>query len=336
MDFFRAALNLKARSVVLYRVVQALAWVLVINALLSPVIGYLFAVRVGVGVTTLYAIAGTVAGIYAWRQGFRPAGYFCAAYFALFAGTLVIALNKFGLVPRNFFTENAQEIGSLAEVLLLSFALADRINELRRQKDNAQRRATSELEQKVGERTAKLRDAMAELAAVNTKLSLQMREDGLTGALNRRAFDELLLKHCNLWKATGSPFSLVLIDVDHFKHFNDAHGHLVGDDCLKHVTTHVQQALERTADQVFRYGGEEFAVLLPNTDKRGAEVVANRLRSAIANAPLETGAKSLPVTISLGLASSTEVEGVTPNALVALADQRLYQAKAAGRNRVGV
>lgn len=327
-------LNLSARSTWLYRLVQSLAWVLVVNAMLSPMLGYLFAVRVGVGVTTLYAVAGTVAGIYAWRQGFRPAGYFCAAYFALFAGTLVIALNKFGFLPRNFFTENAQEIGSIAEVLLLSFALADRINELRRQKDQAQHQARLELEQKVDERTAKLRDAMEALAAVNTKLSLQMREDGLTGALNRKAFDDILAKQIHLSNVADSTLCLVLLDVDHFKQFNDAHGHLVGDDCLKHVIAQVQASMQRSADQVFRYGGEEFAVLLLGASKSAAQNVAERLRERVENAPLQYGCEFLKVTVSLGVACSSELDILTSKALISLADQRLYQAKAAGRNRV--
>jgi diguanylate cyclase (GGDEF)-like protein len=168
-------------------------------------------------------------------------------------------------------------------------------------------------------------------ALVQAELVRRLEElsiiDELTGLGNRRAFDAALREEMARAARTGQPLSLVLLDVDHFKRFNDEHGHLAGDVALEKVAKVVADSL-RTEDRACRFGGEEFAVLLPATPEDAAIEVAERLRRAVASAELPHG----PITISLGVADSDGSRGGWT--LVRRADTRLYRAKGAGRNRV--
>ncbi|HUA78879.1 MAG TPA: diguanylate cyclase, partial [Dyella sp.] len=165
-------------------------------------------------------------------------------------------------------------------------------------------------------------------------VELAMR-DSLTGVPNRRAFEEALAREWRVATRTQHPISLLLIDVDFFKQYNDRYGHPAGDDCLRHIAAVLQQALQRPTDILARYGGEEFALILPDTPQHGAKDVATRLCSSVRllDIPHE-GADTHKVTISIGVASTTPANGGTPEELVAAADQALYRAKHNGRNRV--
>ncbi|NRF71103.1 diguanylate cyclase [Aquincola sp. S2] len=176
------------------------------------------------------------------------------------------------------------------------------------------------------------------------RLEARLRElasvDGLTGIANRRVFDEVLARECQRAQRSGPPLSLVMADIDHFKRYNDRHGHQAGDDCLRQVARAIATAVGRVGDLAARYGGEEFAVVLPNTDAAAAALVAERIRAAVAALALPHGASETAacVTVSLGVATlaAQPLPGAadTPQTLLARADQALYRAKAAGRNRV--
>ncbi|RWX74674.1 diguanylate cyclase [Neorhizobium lilium] len=164
--------------------------------------------------------------------------------------------------------------------------------------------------------------------------------DGLTGLANRRAFDEALESEWLRVRRTKGRLSLLLIDLDHFKGFNDHYGHQVGDDCLRAVASAIQEALQRPADLAARYGGEEIAVILPNTDLAGAVAVAVSVRSAVEALCIPhvvTGAGAEKVTISVGVATALSAVGASiqmPAGLLRAADTALYKAKNNGRNRV--
>ena len=178
--------------------------------------------------------------------------------------------------------------------------------------------------------TRKLDDANQEL----TRLSSL---DGLTGISNRRQFDETLLREWRRLGRQGRPLSMLLCDVDYFKQFNDAYGHQVGDECLKAVARTLKDTLRRPADLVARYGGEEFAVILPDTEITGALQVAEAMRSAVEglNITHRYSKGASVVTISIGVASTTPSRtGSDSSALLKRADDALYQAKQAGRNRI--
>ncbi|RVT88455.1 diguanylate cyclase [Inhella crocodyli] len=160
--------------------------------------------------------------------------------------------------------------------------------------------------------------------------------DGLTGLHNRRAFDERLAAELRHAARDRTPLSLVMIDVDRFKRYNDHYGHLAGDDALRQVAAALRAGMLRPMDLVTRFGGEEFACVLPGTDLPGALAVAERLRAAVAalRMPHPTSEVQPHLSISLGVACTTQVPVLTPQALLAGADAALYQAKSAGRDRV--
>jgi diguanylate cyclase (GGDEF)-like protein len=161
--------------------------------------------------------------------------------------------------------------------------------------------------------------------------------DGLTGIANRRAFDTMLEQECNRARRAESPLSLLMIDIDRFKAFNDAFGHQAGDECLKQVASAIGTSGLRPGDFPARYGGEEFAVILPATSGETALTVANRLREAVERLALpHPKVPGRVVTVSVGVASKSAPEEAAPAALIASADEALYHAKRAGRNRVVV
>jgi diguanylate cyclase (GGDEF)-like protein len=166
----------------------------------------------------------------------------------------------------------------------------------------------------------------------------QANQDPLTGIANRRAFDQWLQQLCRDARHQAFPFSLLLIDLDFFKRINDSHGHDAGDQVLCAVASLLTASLVRKGDQVARIGGEEFAVLLPNTDRRGAEDVAWRLVMAMRNANKcdhrdHQAPPWIPVTLSIGAASWLPGEPLTTSLLMREADQALYLAKEQGRDQ---
>lgn len=193
------------------------------------------------------------------------------------------------------------------------------------------------LEGLVAQRTRELSEAL-------TKVERLSRIDGLTGVANRRYFEEQLARSWAEASRRKAPLSLLMIDLDHFKEFNDSAGHLAGDECLKHVARTLEECVERSSDLVARFGGEEFVVLLPDTDADGAESVGERIRERIDNlklAPPE-GSQSDGITASVGCATARPGHGeqrkddelLRPEQLLRRADEGMYAAKRAGRNRV--
>lgn len=159
--------------------------------------------------------------------------------------------------------------------------------------------------------------------------------DALTGVANRRAFDNQIVYEWGRAIREGSVLSLLMLDIDHFKNYNDSYGHPQGDAMLRAVAGALRAELKRSVDILCRYGGEEFAVLLPGTGGEGTRVVAEKLRTAVAGLaiPLPDG-KVTHATVSIGAATLQPKVGDDLTDLVALADKRLYAAKQGGRNRI--
>ena len=175
------------------------------------------------------------------------------------------------------------------------------------------------------------------LADSNEQLEQLSNLDSLTGLANRRCFDENLEKELKRSSRDSTPLSLILLDVDYFKDFNDTYGHLVGDECLRQISSVLQKTVERSHDLAARYGGEEFAVILPSTDLKGGLVIAERLRSLVENLDLTSPKASIlqSITISLGVVSVVPGErNITSKSLIDQADKALYEAKKQGKNRV--
>ena len=170
-------------------------------------------------------------------------------------------------------------------------------------------------------------------------LRSQTFADGLTGIANRRHFDVAIEKEMRRAMRTGSPLSLLMIDIDHFKDYNDHYGHQQGDDCLIRVAAELAAMLQRPTDLLARYGGEEFAAILPDTDATQALRMAEAIRKHAAELRIphaKTGNEVKHITVSIGIATQHPQQQPTIPALIGAADRALYLAKGAGRNRVMV
>ncbi len=157
--------------------------------------------------------------------------------------------------------------------------------------------------------------------------------DPLTGAYNRRHFDDRLRAELAHATRHGTALSLIMLDVDHFKRVNDVHGHVCGDSALVHVF-HVAIAALRAEDLLARYGGEEIVVLLRGSGVMGAVVAAERIRQSLERSPLSVEGRTVSLTLSAGCSALSECSGPAASELIGKADERLYAAKRAGRNRV--
>ncbi|EED31541.1 response regulator [gamma proteobacterium NOR5-3] len=190
------------------------------------------------------------------------------------------------------------------------------------------RRKEQQLRALVDLRTRELREALVRVEA-------NSRIDSLTGVANRRHLEEQLNATWSMARRSGAPVSILMLDIDLFKQYNDTLGHSAGDDCLRLIAQAIKSKLLREHDMLARYGGEEFVVLLYDTDAKGAERAANRILDCVRVLDLPHPASDVSehVTISIGCATLGEKERDDPHRLIDLADKALYQAKAQGRNR---
>ncbi len=174
-----------------------------------------------------------------------------------------------------------------------------------------------------------------QLATANAELQWLSHQDWLTGIDNRRSFDEFMDRMWRQAIRNAEPMSLLMVDIDYFKLYNDRYGHQAGDDCLRRVAGALRDQVGRAVDFVARYGGEEFAIILPFTDLPGALNVAERLRAAVEGLEIEHWRSDKGVvTVSMGVATAMPGQGSDPQELILVADKALYRAKEKGRNRI--
>jgi diguanylate cyclase (GGDEF)-like protein len=225
------------------------------------------------GVT--FSLVAVLAGLRCWRAGQPGARTFLLAWTVLLAGVAVVGLRNLALLPTTFLSFYAMQIGSALEMLLLSFALADRINGLRREKDAAQnealatkqqlvgalQRSEASLERRVAERTEELEAPMPACARTKAQLQALAHTDTLTGLANRLLFDARLQQSMQHARRNHGRIALLLVDLDHFKAVNDSYGHAIGDEVLRAAADRLR-ATVREVDTVARLGGDEFAIVL--------------------------------------------------------------------------
>jgi diguanylate cyclase (GGDEF)-like protein len=182
-----------------------------------------------------------------------------------------------------------------------------------------------------------VRERTEQLEQANRTLALMSYVDALTETANRRAFEDALATEGRRSTRARTPLSLLMVDIDGFKELNDTLGHQAGDTCLREIARAITDSVGRPADRVSRYGGDEFAVLLPDTAKAGAAALAERIRAAVERMELQHPESAQGrVTVSVGVATMVGGEETGPAGLVEAADQALYEAKRSGRNRVGI
>ncbi len=278
------------------------------------------------------------------KRGFMRARYFLTAWLFVLIGAAVIFMDMYlNLFANTVITRYAWRLASVFEIIMLSLALADRINELDRDKNIAQARAfeaerklKEELEKTVAERTRDLARRSTELEIANRKLEKLSQLDELTSLFNRRYFDSTLKNEWDRMKRSGGSLCLIMLDIDHFKEYNDTYGHPTGDLCLQSVAQTLKTGALRSSDVCARYGGEEFALILPATDIEGGRVIAENLRLQIMNKQIPHITETGFITISLGISAAVPGNDNSPDSLLEKADQALYKSKQDGRNRVTV
>ena len=318
-----------------YRIIYTLAIMGAACGVASLFIPYGLAIRITAFLGLIATLVGFTLTVLEWlRSHSREIMMFLVAWIMLMFGFALYIGQKFGWLPVNMLTEHAIELGAILEVLLLALGLAEKINTERQQRLDTQQqmlemqiRANEELDQKVRERTE-------ELELLNGQLQLASVTDPLTQVKNRRYFDKKLPSEYRRSFREKSWVSLLMMDIDHFKQFNDTHGHQAGDKVLQEVASAVEQVVKRPSDAVSRYGGEEFAILLPNTDLQGAALVAERVREHIEALEIQWHGKVLKVTTSIGLAGCIPAHRDEFELLTKQADNYLYVAKEQGRNCV--
>ena len=304
--------------------------------ILNFFIPYHIAIRLSTFLTIFEASIAIATGLYLWAHGEVLARFYTTAWFAFFSGAVILVLSKWGVIPRNFLVENILPIGCVIEGLLLSSALAYRMNRHRQKRFQSQsellrlqQEANALLEQRVAERTA-------ELELANQKLSALNQKDGLTDLYNRAFFEEKLQHEWQKGSRGHNPMSLLMVDSDHFKRINDTYGHLCGDACLVHLAGLMQNSVNRAGDFVARYGGEEFVILLCHTEANNAALVAERIRQLVEKTPLIWQTHTVELTVSIGVAGTVPHGLLNPKTLLQAADQACYCAKRQGRNQVQV
>jgi diguanylate cyclase len=296
-------------------------------------------------VTIALAVGGIMMGFWTaivrWRDGFEAAKYLNIAWSVVLAGGIIFAFNKLGLLPRNVFTENVMQIATGMQALLLSFALAYRMNSERDQREKAEQESAAAQSAFLNQQIKANEDLdllvkhrAAELQQANEKLEALGATDSLTQLLNRRAFEERFLIEYERAYRNQSSLAVLMVDLDHFKQVNDSYGHLFGDVCLIHAAEILKGSLSRASDIVARYGGEEFIVMLPDTDVLGAASIGQAILGALTGMIVDDGSYSVTLTASIGVAAHIPQNTSDREELLKEADRYLYLAKGNGRNRV--
>jgi diguanylate cyclase (GGDEF)-like protein len=293
----------------------------------------------------LFSGVAVFSGVCCLRRGYPGARYFLLAWTLLLVGVAVLAMRNMGWLPTTTLTLHAMQIGSALELLLLSFALADRINVMRREKDRATeaalaakhemvetlRQSEQALEDRVADRTRTLEELNSRLRDKERELEHLARHDALTGLANRLFLNDRIERAVARARRTGNSVALLLIDLDGFKQVNDAHGHAVGDELLVVIANRLRECV-READTVARLGGDEFVVLLEDIrHPEGPGQIVDKLIAAV-QMPVMLDAGTLRVSASIGIACMPQHAGKADE-LLERADAAMYAAKAAGRNR---
>jgi diguanylate cyclase (GGDEF)-like protein len=314
---------------------KALLAAIVINAGLACSNFVFYTSKVSATVIALTTLLLLVCSSIGAIRGQRSAVFFTLAFVTLFLGTVANSLRMLGVLPINFLTSNGIQIGSVLEMILLSFMLADRFHTLRAEKERTQQRLVETLQNSEAVLEARVSERTEEMRLLNKQLESLSSTDSLTGIANRRRFDEVLLSEWVRAARIGKPLALAMVDVDQFKAYNDLYGHQAGDKCLRLVAETFAATVCRTGDLVARYGGEEFAFIAPMTDGDNALVLARKACEAIKALEIEHSESPYGrLTISIGVAVVVPGEDGSIENLIARADAALYQAKANGRNRV--
>ena len=290
--FTRSFLDLQLQQPGLYRLTTRFLQLVLLLALLTPWLGYPIHVELAIILSSLVSFYSFALGLYCWCSGNRSARFFLLGSVSGLIGTMVTAFTVMAFLPFHYLTYKALDFGLMVDGILMSLALADRVKLVREEK------------------------LRAELAS---------RTDALTGLQNRRAYEEVSQREEERLKRYGGDLSVIMLDINRFKQVNDIHGHACGDALLRQVSARIRHHI-RSNDHAFRMGGDEFLILLPNTDREQAILMAERLRQIIADKPILFHGKALQTSISLGVAQYRSSDNAL-DGLLRRADEAMYLEK---------
>jgi len=353
--FIRQLLELPKHSPAIGRSLEILSGVFLFCLIASFVTDSQLAANILMILVTLTSFYVIGAGIWLWKTGLKVSRVYALAWFTILMTAMFASLHGLGIYSSDFSIKYILMTGTLIETLLLALLLARNFSqqshelvaaqkaalkqehEVRLAKERIielQEEANADLEYKVQERTLELEITLRELEEKNQELEAINTFDALTGIKNRRYFDKKYAAELRLSRRNQTELALAMIDIDHFKQVNDTYGHLAGDVCLHQVAQIIKNTLKRPSDEVCRFGGEEFAILMPQTDEQGATQVVEKIRQQIAQQAVIYEEDTIQLTISAGISSAIHDNDQLNNQLIDSADKALYSAKQSGRNKV--
>ncbi|WP_300427183.1 diguanylate cyclase [uncultured Thalassolituus sp.] len=341
--YVSTVVQIRERSIFLARLFNAMAIVSLGLIALSFILPYQEMIRITLIAALVTLVMGAFIVLLRMYDRYLPAYAVFAASVMYTLGSVAYILGKLEVIPNSLLLDNALVIGQLVQAVLFGFALSLRITVERNLREEAQRESAVaqdlllETERAQNQRLDReVRSRTRQLEEANVRLQQMSATDALTGLYNRRQFDETLDRQFELARRQGTELSVLVIDLDHFKSLNDTYGHAVGDDVLKQTAARLQTVLKRPSDRAFRYGGEEFVVLLPDSGTTAARIVAKQIWSAIRGEAMMAGNQSLRVTVSIGIATEKPGADSEVATLFQRADAQLYRAKEQGRDRICV
>lgn len=354
-SFTASLLDIKQHHPFFLRLFNALRIIILIYILLIFIIPYGLVTSIATLVIVMSILIIFISTLLIAYKGNAIAKYLCAAWFSLlFSGLLGLA-DSFGWINLHLDPSYLLMVGAVIETLFMALGIAIRFNDQRLLAKQARTKAAQnkqntiqakealmslqletkeKLEYAVDERTYELEIAIRELNEANHELERKSSIDALTGVANRRSYDKKVVAEARRSRREKTPLAIAMLDIDNFKAVNDTFGHQCGDEALKHFANVLKNCIKRPSDVICRYGGEEFVVILPNTDIEGARLLMESVRSSTENSQIQCDGKTIKFTVSIGVSTRVIATDTEYELLNAFADKLLYQAKESGRNQV--
>lgn len=355
--FTNQLLNVRRYSPILYQLLKWSSSVFLVAIILSVILPYSIYIKMFLPLLSLAALLIYFVGSYLWYKGVRIARFYTLAWSVLLVSGFTSSLDNWNVIALDIPSRYLLMFGAAIETFLLALTLAISYSYQRQtlfdsqalalqeerlareaQEDilKVKEEAQEELEYKVEERTLELEIALRELSETNRELEKKNTMDALTGIRNRAYFDKKYLAEVRRSRREQTELSIVMIDIDYFKTINDGHGHLVGDECIRFIADLLKKNLKRPSDDVCRYGGEEFSLILPSTGQEGALQVVEAMRAEIEATSVSTSSGPINMTVSAGISTAIVRTVDDESRILEDADKALYQAKEQGRNQVCV
>lgn len=332
--FISEILDLKKNMPRIHKAIRLLLPVLVLLALATIINVRYYAIVVSFGMpVSLFLLIIVIRGFIA---KIPQSDYLLFGMAWYIIGLFIIAGVNMGLIPFSEFSRNAFLAGSFIEFIVFSLTLASRVQSLQQSTLHAKSEVIRLKQETNVKLTAMVEKKTEELEKANKELQAMVIKDPLTGLFNRRYLEEFLHQEWSRHIRSSKPISIMMLDIDHFKKYNDSFGHMKGDQCLIDVAAIIRDSARRSSDMTARYGGEEFIVVLPETDEGNAKKIAQKILSSLNEKKIPHMKSIGIVSVSIGISSVIPKRSLSFQELIKSADEALYESKKNGRNRMTV